>query len=184
MKKIIIILMSILSITACSTVKNTPTGAVEEYLSKYQNLNKDVVKELKEAITKEKNMTEKQKKTYQSIIEKQYQNLSYKISNEEVIGNSATVEVEIEVLDYASSINASKKYFEEHQSEFIDKNESTIKEEDIDKASSYIDYKLKKLKEVKDKTKYQIIFELEKENSNWSIHNLNEIDRKKIHGLY
>ena len=99
MKKIIIILMSILSITACSTVKNTPTGAVEEYLSKYQNLNKDVVKELKEAITKEKNMTEKQKKTYQSIIEKQYQNLSYKISNEEVIGNSATVEVEIEVLD-------------------------------------------------------------------------------------
>ena len=47
MKKIIIILMSILSITACSTVKNTPTGAVEEYLSKYQNLNKDVVKELK-----------------------------------------------------------------------------------------------------------------------------------------
>ena len=32
MKKIIIILMSILSITACSTVKNTTTGAVEEYL--------------------------------------------------------------------------------------------------------------------------------------------------------
>ena len=67
-------------------------------------------------------------------------------------GTVATGRVEIEVLDYASSINASKKYFEEHQSEFIDKNESTIKEEDIDKTSSYIDYKLKKLKEVKDKT--------------------------------
>lgn len=184
MKKIIIILMSILSLTACSTVKNTPTGVVEEYLSKYQNLNKDVIKELKEAINKEKYMNEKQKNTYQSIIEKQYQNLSYKISNEEVIGNTATVEVEIEVLDYASSINASKKYFEEHQSEFIGKIESPVKEEDIDKTSSYIDYKLKKLKEVKDKTKYQIIFELEKENSNWNIHNLNEIDRKKIHGLY
>ena len=122
MKKIIIILMSILSITACSTVKNTPTGAVEEYLSKYQNLNKDVVKELKEAITKEKNMTEKQKKTYQSIIEKQYQNLSYKIKNEEIVGNNATVEVEIEVLDYATSINNSKKYFLEHEGEFLKEN--------------------------------------------------------------
>lgn len=184
MKKIIILLISILTLTACTTVKNTPTGVVEEYLSNYQNLNKEVIKELKEAINKEKYMSKKQKSTYQSIIEKQYQNLSYKISNEEVIGNTATVEVEIEVLDYASSINASKKYFEEHQGEFIEKNESFVKEEDIDKTNSYIDYKLKKLKEVKDKTKYQIIFELDKVDSNWCIHNLNEIDRKKLHGLY
>jgi len=32
-------------------------------------------------------------------------------------------------------------------------------EKNIDKNSSYIDYKLEKLKEVKDKTKYELIFE-------------------------
>ena len=86
-------------------------------------------------------MTEEQKKEYKSLIEKQYQNLSYKIKNEEIVGNNATVEVEIEVLDYATSINNSKKYFLEHESEFLKENEAQIKEDDLDKAKTYIDYK-------------------------------------------
>ena len=50
-------------------------------------------------------MNEEEKKEYKMLLEKQYQNLSYKIKNEEIVGNNATVEVEIEVLDYATSIN-------------------------------------------------------------------------------
>ena len=41
-----------------------------------------------------------------------------------------------------------------------------------------------KLKEQKDKTKYQITFDLEKSREVWELRNLNEIDRQKIHGLY
>ena len=39
-------------------------------------------------------------------------------------------------------------------------------------------------KEQKDKTKYQITFDLEKSGEVWELRNLNEIDRQKIHGLY
>ena len=107
-----------------------------------------------------------------------------KIKNEEIVGNNATVEVEIEVLDYATSVNNSKKYFLEHESEFLKENEAQIKEDDLDKAKTYIDYKIEKLKEQKNKTKYQITFDLEKSGEVWELRNLNEIDRQKIHGLY
>ena len=110
--------------------------------------------------------------------------MSYKIKNEEIVGNNATVEVEIEVLDYATSINNSKKYFLEHEGEFLKENEVQIKEDDLDKVKTYIDYKIEKLKEQKNKTKYQITFDLEKSGGVWELRNLNEIDRQKIHGLY
>ena len=109
--------------------------------------------------------------------------MSYKIKNEDVIADLATVSVEIEVLDYATSISNSKKYFLEHTSDFIGKDEN-LSEENVDENSAYIDYKLKKLKEEKDKTKYEITFELEKDDDSWKIKNLDEVDRRKIHGLY
>lgn len=184
MKKIIIIIIGILFITGCQSEKLTPTSIVEAYLSKYQNLDKSVLKDLEMSLEDEKNITKEQKNEYKSLIEKQYQNLSYKIKNEEIVGNNATVEVEIEVLDYATSINNSKKYFLEHESEFLKENEAQIKEDDLDKAKTYIDYKIEKLKEQKNKTKYQITFDLEKSREVWELRNLNEIDRQKIHGLY
>ena len=84
MKKIIIIIIGILFITGCQSEKLTPTSIVEAYLSKYQNLDKSVLKDLEMSLEDEKNMTEEQKKEYKSLIEKQYQNLSYKIKNEEI----------------------------------------------------------------------------------------------------
>ena len=69
-------------------------------------------------------------------------------------------------------------------SEFLKENEAQIKEDDLDKAKTYIDYKIEKLKEQKNKTKYQITFDLEKSREVWELRNLNEIDRQKIHGLY
>lgn len=182
MKKILIIIIIFL-LTACSTTKNTPTSTVEAYITRYQNLDSNVLKELDNSLAKEKNMSEDQKEIYKDLLEKQYQNLSYKIKNEDVIADLATVSVEIEVLDYATSISNSKKYFLEHTSDFIGKDEN-LSEENVDENSAYIDYKLKKLKEVKDKTKYEITFELEKDDDSWKIKNLDEVDRRKIHGLY
>jgi len=181
MKKILFAILITLLLTGCQTTKNTPTTTVETYLSKYQNLDKDVLKELDNSIKKDDSMSSKQKEEYKSIMEKQYQNLAYKIKEEEIIGNIATVEVEIEVLDYATTISNAKKYFIEHESEFID---TSIDESDVDENSNYIDYKIKKLQEVSDKTKYEITFDLEKENDIWNLKNPDEIVRQKIHGLY
>lgn len=182
LKKILAICLGIFILVGCTNTNNTPSKKVEDFLSKYQKLDDDVLTQLDLTLDNDQDMSDDQKKDYRALMEKQYQNLSYKIKNEETIGDISTVSVEIEVLDYATSISNSKKYFLEHRDEFKESN--NINEKNIDKNSSYIDYKLEKLKEVKDKTKYELIFELEKNDNSWKIKNLNDLDRRKIHGLY
>ena len=169
MKRIIIILsIFILIITGCENMKNTPTAKVEEFLGKYQRMDIDVLEDLKNSIKKDKTMNEEQKKDYQTLLEKQYQNLSYKIKKEEIRNSTAIVEVEIEVFDYQTSINHSKKYYQEH-------------EKDND---NYINYKLSELKKVTSRVKKDLTFQLEKENNMWQIKELSQTDIEKIHGLY
>ena len=50
--------------------------------------------------------------------------------------------------------------------------------------SEFIDYKIKELKNVTTKVKYDITFNLTKEDDKWVIDDLSDIDRQKIHGLY
>lgn len=207
MKKIIVALfLGVLLLVGCDNTMNTPTNKVEEFLGKYQKLDKKVLTELDDVLKKEDNMSEEQKKEYKIILEKQYQNLSYKIKNEEIEGDSATVDVEIEVLDYQSSVKKSKEYYEEHKDEFKKDEKDTEKDKDndndnnslketaevvkdeakdkIENISSFIDYKIKELKNVNEKTKYDITFNLTKKDGNWIIDDLSEDDIKKLHGLY
>ena len=101
-------------------------------------------------------------------MEKQYQNLSYKITDEEIINDTAIVNVEIEVLNYSYSLSNSKKYYEEHKEEI----------------KNYNDYKIKELEKVEDKIKYNIVFSLTEFNGVWELNELDKNDLKKIHGLY
>ena len=185
MKRILLGLSFIvLFIVGCTNTMNTPTKRVEELLGKYQKLDSAVLAQLDNVIAEDTTMTDEQKKEYRSLMEKQYQNLSYKIKGEEITGDDASVDVEIEVLDYATSINESRKYYSEHRDEFkdedIDKTETVI-----DDNTKYIDYKIKELKNVTDKKKYDITFNLVKDkNNNWKLEDISDIDRKKIHGLY
>ncbi len=173
MKKILVVLfLSIFIIIGCENIVNSPTGVVENYFSNYQKLDKNVIKDLEDTIKKEENMNKEQKEEYKNIIEKQYQNLSYKITNEEVFKKNAVVDVEIEVLDYKTAIYKSTKYFEEHKDQFNEKKEK------------FIDYKIKKLKEVNDKTKYKLTLNLTNNEGIWTIDELSDIDKQKIHGLY
>lgn len=167
MKKILLIIISILFITGCSKNINTPTSKVESFLNNYQNLSDNVIKNLEKRVKKE-NLTKKQQKRYQTIMEKQYQNLSYKITNEEIINETAIVDVEIEVLNYNYSLLNSKKYYEEHSEEIKD----------------YNDYKLDELEKVTSKIKYNIKFTLTEFNGVWELNELDEQDLKKLHGLY
>lgn len=213
MKKVLVaIILGIFLFVGCDNTKNTPTSKVEQYLGKYQKLDKDVLADLDNVLDKDENMSDEQKKEYRTLLEKQYQNLSYKIKKEEVKGNTATVDVEIEVLDYQTSINKSKEYYAEHQDEFKndsaakkDTNEATKEKNNnvgdesvrdkaeeakddiadtLDNIASFIDYKIQELKNVDTTIKYDLTFNLTKEDGVWVIDDLSDDDRQKLHGLY
>ena len=196
-KIVIYITFSLLFVVGCSSTMNTPTSKVESFLGKYQSLDEDVLTQLEQVISDDDTMDKDQKEKYRSLMEKQYQNLSYKIENEDINGDNATVDVEIEVLNYATTINKTKEYYEEHKDE-IEKEEENDKEDNsnvledaaddvgevVKESAAYINYKLKELECVSDTTTYTITFYLTKEDGEWKIQDLSDLDRKKLHGLY
>ena len=85
-------------------------------------------------------------------------------------GNNAIVTAEIEVLDF-------KKTVDKLDDEYSTKTDVTT--------NDYIDEKLKRLKDVKEKIKYTLEIEVNKDESgNWKIVNLTDTDIKKIQGMY
>ena len=197
MKKIVAICLGLLFLVGCSNTMNTPSKKVEEFLGKYQKLDDDVLTQLDVVMDNDAEMNDDQKKDYRSLMEKQYQNLSYKITDEKIDGDTATVDVEIEVFDYDTSINKSKEYYDSHKDEFKqddnndDKNSDNVVEDAKDKVEDtaedlkdFVEYKLKELKDVTDKTTYTMTFNLTKEDGEWKLQDISDTDRQKLHGLY
>lgn len=191
------LLLAFVFIVGCTNTANTPTKRVEEFLGKYQSMDSDVLTQLDQVISDDTTMSDEQKDEYRALMEKQYQNLSYKIEEENIEGDSATVDVEIEVLDYATKINEAKEYYEEHKDEIEKENqeeqsdnnnvvEDAVEgaEEVIKESAAFIDYKLKELESVTDTTTYTITFYLTKEDGEWKLQDISDQDREKIHGLY
>ena len=163
MKKIWLIIISIISFIGCS-IANTPTSKVEEYLGKYQKLDSGINISYYN-LSLEQNLKDDQKKLYQKLIEKQYKNLSYEIKEEIIDGENATVNTQIKVYDYK---------------EIIDK----YNKEDYDNISQYHDILLKALDKQKDKITYTIDFKLSKNNKDeWNLTNLSERDKQKLLGI-
>ena len=178
LKKLFIGVIILFLAVGCGNMMNTPTKKVEEFLSKYQTQDEKVLAQLDEVISSAGTMTSKQKEKYREIMKKQYQNLSYKIKDETEDGDSATIEVEIEVYDYATSISETETYLTTNKDEFINKDTNEVDDE------KFMDYKLEQLDKVKDKVKYTINFTLVKEDNEWKLDDITEIDRQKLHGLY
>lgn len=204
MKKLFIVLLfSLFIVTGCGN-SMTPTGAVEDFLGKYQSMDSDVLAQLDKVVNDDTTMSDEQKKEYKSLMEKQYQYLSYKVTDEEIVGDTATVDVEIEVFDYASSIRKSDEYYENNKDMFdeVYEDDNESKEDVVDNNAShegnvdtddgnivtqtkkYIDYKIEQMKTVTDKIKYTITFNLSKEDDEWVVDDISDIDRQKIHGLF
>ncbi len=179
MKKfgLLFLMLAVLFLTGCGDMMNTPTKKVEEFLGKYQTLDETVLTQLEDAIEAEESITDAIKEDYRDLMKKQYQNMSYKIKDETVDGDTATVEVEIEVFDYHSKLQELDDYLEEHKDEFYDDDENI---DDEKYAEKKIDY----LKDAKDKVKYTLNFTLQKQNGKWVMDDISETDRKKLHGLY
>ena len=176
MKKILLLLLGIFLMTGCNDMMNTPTRRVEEYLGKYQILDSSVLTEL-DSVVDNSDYSNQYKEEYKELMIKQYQNLSYKIKNEQTNGDTANVIVELEVFDYNNALNEANDYIEEHLDEF--------KSDDDESSDAKIEhYKINAMKEVTDKASYTINFSLVKDNKKWVLEKINDSDLEKIHGLY
>ena len=187
----------LLVIVGCSNNMSTLTNKVEEFLGKYQSMDEDVLKQLDQVIKDDDTMNDDQKDKYKALMEKQYQNLSYKIENEDIEGNSATVDVEIEVLDYATTASKAQEYYNEHKEEIEEKYNDKKEDNDnslenagddvlqaVEESVAYINYKLEELDTANDTVTYDMTFYLTKEDGEWILQDISDLDRKKLHGLY
>ena len=177
--RIILMVFSLFLIVGCGDMMNTPTKKVEEFLSKYQTLDKKVLDQLDDVIEDAESMTDDQKEQYYELMKNQYKNLSYKIKDETEDGDNATVVVEIEVLDYGKAISEAESYLANNRDEFV-----TDTENDIIDTVKFLTYKIKQMASVKDKVTYTINFNLTKVDGKWQLNDISDIDRLKLHGLY
>lgn len=176
MKKYIYVALSLILLCGCE-LSNTPTKKTEEFLKKYQALDNAVLEDLEETVNNDTSLNENQKIMYQDIMKKHYQNLTYEIKEETVDGNKAIVTVEISVTDFKKVLDEANNYMNNNKEQFNDENGnySVVK---------FNEYKLNKLKEAKDKVRYTLEFNLNKENDEWNIGTLNQSVYDKINGVY
>ena len=171
MRKIFFIVLSVLIFTGCGKMNNTPTKKVEALLSKYQSNDSEVMDDLDNVLLTDSNFTDDERKDYKEFMKKHYQDLTYKVKNENIDGDSATVEVEVTVRNYSNAVNEANDYRLNNASEF---NED----------STFASYRLKKLKDVTDTETYTIVFSLTKTNDEWQVNPLSTDDESKLNGLY
>ena len=176
--RILLIIVALFVVSGCESMKVSPTKRVEELLTKYKSKDASVINQLENVIADAGTMTDEQKSAYRELMEKQYENLNYKIKDEKIDGNNAIITTEIEVYDYGKAISDSETYLSNNQSEFQDL------ETGLMNTSKYMDYKINKMKNINDKVTYTINFNLNKNDNEWLIEDLNDIDRLKLHGLY
>lgn len=175
--KIVVGLALLFLIVGCNNVMNTPTKEVEKFLGKYQTMDDKVISQLDDVLESDITMTSEQKEEYKKLMKKQYQNLAYKIKDEKIDGEHAEIETEIEVYDYAKAMSSSDKYLKENKDEFVLEDGTTDEEK-------FMDYKIKEMSDMKDKVTYTITFTLTKKDDNWTLDDITDIDRQKIHGIY
>lgn len=167
MKKLLIII-SLILLTGCN-LSNTPTSKVEDLMSKYQKLDREVIEDI-DILLENDNLNSSQKEEYKQVIERQYRNLVYEIKDEKIDGNNAIITIEIEVFDY-------KKVTDKVDTEFSRKGNYTNIE--------YYNEKLDKLKKTKEKVTYTLDIDVLKDNNgNWKIKSLSDENIKKIQGMY
>lgn len=179
MKKLLYIPILILLSMGCNMKQmvNTPTKQVEMFFNKYQSLDNSVIKDLDRATALDTNFNNQQRETYKELMKKHYRNLKYEIKDEEVDGDKAIVTVEIEVTDYSKTMREAESYFETNPNEFQT-------ETGISDLSKFSEYRLEKLKDVKDRVKYTLDLSLTKNDKTWIMDQISAIDEEKIHGIY
>ena len=140
MKKVLYFLVAIVLFTGCSctaNMGNTPTKKVEEYLNKYQTNDDDVVSDLDEVLTNDTTLTADERNEYSDFMKAHYRDMQYEIKDETIDGDTATVDAEVTVRNYAIDIRIANDYRLNNPDKFDDDN-------------TFASYRLGKLKEVTD----------------------------------
>ena len=145
MKNLILIIFVFLVI-GCG-ISNNPTSQVEDLLSKYQKLDSDIPIDYYDFGIDIND--------YEELVKRQYSNLSYDVKDEVIDGDTASVKVEIEVMDYKSVLDVGSD-------DLVDN-----------------------LRNVHDKVTYTIDFIVNKDsNGNWVVDELSDEVKKKLLGIY
>ena len=145
MKNLILIIFVFLVI-GCG-ISNNPTSQVEDLLSKYQKLDSDIPIDYYDFGIDIND--------YEELVKRQYSNLSYDVKDEVIDGDTASVRVEIEVMDYKSVLDVGGD-------DLVDN-----------------------LRNVHDKVTYTIDFIVNKDsNGNWVVDELSDEVKKKLLGIY
>ncbi len=174
MKKIILIICSILFLTGCTNTH--ATDPVKEYLEKYRNNDQEIQSSIEELLRQE-NLLEEQDEQYRMIMKKQYVDLEYKIKQETYNGDEAIIKVELTVYEYEHSRTEAEKYRNEKKSEYVNQDGTWNKEKYAD---LQLDYMKKEIKRVK----YTVNFNVNLQEEKWILETPDHNIIKKIHGIY
>ena len=171
MKKFIFLIISLVILTGCGNMNNTPTKKVEAFLNKYQTNDSDVMADLDDVLLFDADLTDDERNDYREFMKKHYQDMTYKIKDETIDGDSATVTAEITVRNYTDAVNNANNYRLENASEFNDEN-------------TFASYRLGEIKKVTDTETYTLTFYLTKLDEQWTINPISSDDESKLNGLY
>lgn len=177
MKKYIILIFLFLLLVGCENVSNTPTKQVEGFFNKYQILDRGVLDDLDHVLLKQGNLLDENKNKYRDVIKKQYQNLIYKIKEEEVNADVATVTAEITVIDF-SKILAQAQYDKTNNPEIFFNSNGEYDEQ------IYYGKIIDEMSKAKDKITYTLDINLSKINDKWIIDKIDNDTEDKILGIY
>jgi hypothetical protein len=163
-----------LSLCGCGST-NTPTNKVEKLLSSYQTTSDAIVTELDDYL-KTLDVPSNYYDDYKNVYLKQYKDLTYKVKNEKIDGDQATVTTQIEVYDYYKTENDVTSYIASHPDEFSDNG--------VYSTAKGLKYKIDELNKTTDRVTYTLEITLTKVNDNWTIDNLTNEELEKIHGTF
>lgn len=176
-KKYIFVAILITFLLSACGMGNTPTKKVEAFLNKYQTLDNVVLDQMDNMISTDTLMDSDQKNNYSDVLKRQYQDLTYQIKDERIDGDKAVVTAEVEVYDFYKTNNSSAKYYADNEDKFL--NDDGILDE-----SKYVEYRIEQMKNTMERVKYTIDFTLTKVNNKWTLDEIDDATRLKIHGLY
>ena len=174
MKKVLIILISILTLTSCAP--KSAKEAVKDYLDMYITLNDNVLNELDEVVENQ-SLNDTQKEKYKEIVKKEYSSIGYEFVSEKYEEDYAYVNTRIKVLDLYKAQSEAITYFNQNKNEFYDEN-------GLYNRSKFTDYKLDKMNNTEDFVSYEVEFKLIKDNNTWRVLQLSNNDLEKLHGIY
>ena len=170
----LLVLLILVVLTGCS-IGNSPKSKVDALLMKYQTNSTDLKTELDDFLDSI-NAADDYKDEYRKVYERQYKDLKYKIKDEKIDGDKATVTAEIEVYDYYKTESDATSYIASNPKEFNDNGVYSV--------SKGLEYKIKAYNNTKDRVTYTIDFTLTKTDNKWTIDPLTDDELAKLHGTY